>query len=128
MRIPETYTLNPLFGRIYNHIQSTLLQCFDNLHISRKRPFNTYIRYEGKTILWIVFSKNVWFLQKIIWTFLSLSTRIFAFCIWHFPFPRNCRLFFYFFFAAVETKLERYKNDLKGNKEEEKKRESHWET
>ncbi len=70
-----------------------------------------------------LFSQIMFYFFKKLYLFISLSTRIFAFCIWHFPFPRNCRLFF--FFAAVETKLERYKNDLKGNKEEEKKRESH---
>ena len=69
------------------------------------------------------FSQRMFDFFKTLFEHFSLSTRIFAFCIWHFPFPRNCRLFF--FFAAVETKLERYKNDLKGNKEEEKKRESH---
>jgi hypothetical protein len=74
-----------------------------------------------------LFSQRIFDLFKKLFEHFSLSLdKNFRFLHLALSIPQKLStIFFIFFFAAVETKLERYKNDLKGNKEEEKKRESH---
>jgi len=72
-----------------------------------------------------LFSQRMFDFFKKLFEHFSLSRQEFllsAFGTFHSP---EIVDYFFFFFSAGEKKLKRYKNDLKGNKEEEKKRESH---